>query len=280
MNRLLIRTSLLLAALAAGASANVVTLPTGNFSCTFEAAPLYNFASLANCPGDAAASAMTPPASGVQGVSFGYSTPITWNVDSNSPETEIATLTMSSGGGGLLTGGSGTAAVQLPLHYDFTIAEPTAFTCSSSPCEPNLTWTLMMTITGAAVANSDGIRLQIATGSGTGEFSGTVVVPQPSVGQVQSLSSYDITAGLPVTVTAALKLNAYYLDNSGTQLPSGDSGTYTVLVPAGASFDVESADSIPEPGTLSMIPAAGLILAAARKLRNRQGRRPTESSPR
>lgn len=138
----------------------------------------------------------------------------------------------------------------------------------------------MMTITGAAVANSDGIRLQIATGSGTGEFSGTVVVPQPSVGQVQSLSSYDITAGLPVTVTAALKLNAYYLDNSGTQLPSGDSGTYTVLVPAGASFDVESADSIPEPGTLSMIPAAGLILAAARKLRNRQGRRPTESSPR
>ncbi len=267
MHWLPVRTSMLLAVLAAGAAADVVTLPTGNFSCTFEAAALYGNVPLANCPGDAGASAMTPPASGVQGVSFGYSTPITWNVDSNSPDTEIATLTMSSGGGGLLTGGSGTVAVQLPLHYDFTIAEPASFTCSSAPCEPNLTWHLSMLMTGSAVTNSDGIRLDIADGTGTGEFSGTVVAPLLGGGPVMSLSSYDIAAGLPVAISAVLQLDSNYLDTLGTPLPAGDSGTYSVLVPAGGSFDFQSADSIPEPGTLILAPATALILAAARRLR-------------
>ena len=255
---------------AISASANVV-LPIGNFSCGLITTPYFGSTTLQDCTSAGAATLLAPPANGLQGVGLGYNGSVAWNVAGSGDggtltfpggggtEYQVNVLTLSSSG---LTGGSGSTDIYLPLHYDFTI-NPGTFSCISTVncTTPEVDWALTLHLNGAAVSNSDGAFLNIASGSGTGEFTGDVVVPH-ALNPLITVNPMTITAGENVTVSATLTLTANGI------LPD-EAGSFSVLVPEGATFDFQSADdvSVPEPATLSLVIGAVLLAIGARRSR-------------
>ncbi len=258
------QTALLLVIALSGARAGVVSLPTGNFACGMYTLPFFGSALVQDCTSAGAATAMAPPSDGLQGVSLGYSGDVTWDV-SGDPSVSYDgfqedDLTLSTDG---LTGGSGLVEIYLPLHYDFTIDPLDAFTCvSSDPCTaPDVNWNLLIRLSGPAVTNSDGVSLIIASGTGTGEFSGDATVPR-SLNPFITTPSLTIAGGSEVAVDATLQLSAAGI------LPDSQ-GSYSVLVPQGATFDFRSAESIPEPGTMGLMLGAAALAAAWRRVSRR-----------
>jgi hypothetical protein len=260
---------LLLTAAATISSANVV-LPTGNFSCGLITTPYFGSLTLQDCTSVGAAIQAAPPANGLQGVGLGYNGSVEWDVagsdnggaytfPSGGTEFQVNVLTLKSQG---LTGGTGSTDIYLPLHYDFTI-DPGTFAClTTNPCTtPEVDWSLSLSLNGAAVSNSDGAFLNIASGSGTGEFTGDVVVPH-SANPFITAFPMTITAGEAVTVTASLTLTA-----NGILLD--EAGSFSLLVPEGATFDFQSVNdvnSVPEPSTLPVLLTAA-VLAWGRRFR-------------
>lgn len=265
---MLLRLSMLVLLGAVAASANVV-LPTSSFSCALITTPYFGSTTLQDCTSVGSATQAAPPANGLQGVGLGYNGSVEWAVagsgnggtltfpDGGGTEFQVNILTLSSQG---LTGGTGSTDIYLPLHYDFTI-DAGAFTCiTTDPCTtPEVDWALSLRLSGAAVSNSDGAFLNIASGSGTGEFTGDVVVPH-SLNPLISVNPMTITANEGVTVTASLTLTANGI------LPD-EAGAFSVLVPEGATFDFQSVNdvnSVPEPATFSLLAgAAGLAAVLA-----------------
>jgi hypothetical protein len=274
------RVSILILCLAIGATSAFanVTLPISGFNCALQTTPYFGSVTLQDCTSAGAAVAATPPANGLQGVGLGYSGSVSWDVagsdyvgsqtfGTGSSEYQSNILTLSTNG---LTGGSGSTTIYLPLHYDFTIT-PGTFTClSSANCTtPEVDWSLSLTLNGAAVSNSDGAFLNIARGSGTGEFTGDVVVPHAS-NPVITANPMTITAGEGVTVTASLTLTA-------NGILSDEAGSFSVQVPEGATFDFQSAQDVnhpvPEPATFSLMLGAGVaaVLMLAKRRRAHAG---------
>lgn len=239
-----------------------VILPIGNVGCSLQTVPFFGSTVLYDCSSDASASLTSaPPSPGLQGVSIGYTTPVVWSVAGTgaggtqivtpgATESQFNTLVLSTEG---LTGGSGAVNIYMPLHYDFTIAPLAAFNCiATSPCtDPDIEWSLSLELTGSAVQGGELIS-NLISGSGAGHFTGDTVMPHSNNPFITVLPS-NITAGSDVTVLAQLTLEAANFASDG-------SGSYTVLVPAGASFDFESAQSVPEPGPGTLVAGALLFL--------------------
>ena len=254
-----------------GAAANVVDLPTGNFSCGLFSTPLFGDSLLQGCSGSATPFS-SPAVPGIQGVSLGMSAPVAWTVagsETLNPNSQIASP--NPGGSELqvgdvimttegIVGGSGSFSGFLPLNYDFFISPVGSPSCTTTnPCDVGVDWSLYMYLTGPAVSNPDGVLGILASGSGTGEFSGSAMFPTPTGLGLGSLFPATVSSGLDLTVYSDLRLTAI--------LPSDGVASFSLNVPEGASFDFQSAADAPEPGTIVLCGAALSMLGLLRRKR-------------
>ena len=273
-SRIWIRLTPLAAALgfAACAFGGSVSFPMSNLRCGVYQAPFYwsggptTIEDGADCTGYASASPITSNPE-IQGVSFGMSAPVPWTVKGTAAggteaypdaagEFQGNSLVMSTQG---LAGGAPgyiSPGADIPLHYAFDIAAPTTY-CPGGPgvncwVASSVDWGLTMLIVGDAVGGGELVGFS-ASGSGLGPFSGD---------GYQHVNQ--IAAGQSMSVLAILNLTAHF--------GSGTIATFGVTVPAGASYDFESDQSVPEPATLGLLAAGLAALGAARARRIRPDR--------
>jgi hypothetical protein len=248
--------------IATGASATV-TLPTGNFTCGLFAPPYFGSTEIQSCLGSAA-QATAPGNPGIQGVSLGTSSGVTWNVagsdaggtqiidTSADPQTISDSLIMTTSG---TVGGSGSFVGIMPLHYDFTIT-PGSVTCATSnPCNVDVSWNLNLEVFGPAVGGGE-VAAPLAFGSSTGHFTGDTSMPH-------AFSPFVTPA--PLTVYSGADLTVYSSLTLTATLPPDAQASFGVTVPEADSFDFQTAENTPEPATMGLL-AAGLLLFGYRRL--------------